>query len=154
MQGEEVRHRSLNVHPFFGKRWREKVTFFHRTVSDFPTGENCLAVPGVSPQPGCHGRGSSALAPHLACQKKFVFFRLGRCSRPHPGALTPSAQGGPSQQKTARPVFILETRNEKEPARCFLIFSFPFPGLGGIPLPVPHVLSHVCGTPTHPRSVF
>lgn len=61
---------------------------------------------------------------------------------------------GRNRRRTARPGAGLGTLNEKTTADCFLIFSFPFPDLGGIPLPALHALSHVCGTPTNPRSVF
>lgn len=110
----------------------ESDVFSHDNVWS-PKGENYL---GDSPetQPDSHGRDSSALAPQLARREKCILLLNGVFPTP-PWRFHISPCVSRARQKTTWPVFILQTRNKKKPAPCFLIFSFPFSGPGGIPCP-------------------
>lgn len=99
---------SLNVPPFLGKRWQEKVTGFHTTASDCPKGGKDL---GDNPEPPARltwpGQLSPGTSPRLLEKGCFlsldgVFAAPSRSARTH-GLC---AQGGPSRKKTARPVLI------------------------------------------------
>lgn len=122
---------------YLGKGGRRRWCIFTRQYLSSPREKNTSET-APSPQPCRHGRGSSVLAPHFPVRKSLGFFT----ERGVPGPILKRSHPVPyvrTGDRTGReqPGLCLFSRLEmkRNSARCFLIFSFPFPGLGGIPLP-------------------
>lgn len=90
-------------------------------------------APGDSPQPGWHGRGRSALAPHLACQKKSVFsFTYRGVPDPvlkHSDPVPVRAGGGEPAENNPACVYSRDLKLKETGSLLLDLFiSFPWPG--------------------------
>jgi len=133
-----ARHRSLNAHPYphlsLGKRCQQKARVFTRP---WLISRRASSAGGAGCEPPARLARPGQLS--LRCSpppSETLCVLPPNCSLPAPSR-SPHARclGARRGPRTARPAFILRARNEKKEARCFLIFSFPFPAWEESPCP-------------------